>query len=479
MRKPVEIPYPLQTNPGLHGQESGGRLINCYVDELPKSAKARRIYRRAPGLRSWGTTARTGMRGAIEIGGILYVAFNGQLEKWSLAAGGASANVGALTGTKKGFFARNNASTPDKVFVDPDGNITTFTPTAVAGSYPDPDLPAVNACCDIDGYMVFTTGNGRAYATGLNTTAVDPLSFGAAEAKSDGLTRPIPYAGALYLMGNFSTEVWPNAGTTPFPFSRGTVIPRGIAGPYCVTGHENGFGKGLFIVGDDNRVSVLQGYEFIPISPPDLDALLEAVTDKTTIEMCSYMSRGHAFVQVTGPTFTWFYDLNTKLWFERQSYGLLYARITQALNVNAFGRWLCGDRSSGNMVEIIAGVNQEIGNPFRARIESGPVTDFPVGMRVGRADFEFETGVGIAAGLDPIQRNPKVGISWSDNGGQDWTAELERELGAQSRTEQLVSLVGGLGRSTWNGRRWRLDIADPVDLGFMGGRQAENPRLTG
>jgi hypothetical protein len=71
--------------------------------------------------------------------------------------------------------------------VDPDGNIAVFTPTSVTNSYPDPDLPAVNSVTSIDGYLVFTTGDGRAFATDLNTTAVNPLSFAQAEAKPDGL----------------------------------------------------------------------------------------------------------------------------------------------------------------------------------------------------------------------------------------------------------------------------------------------------
>jgi hypothetical protein len=476
MARVADIPFPLSSNPGLRTQESGGRIINGYLDALPASSKAKRIYRRAPGLATWGTTSRSGFRGMVEIGGILYAAFSGQLEKWSTSVGGASTNVGALNGTKKGFFARNNAATPDKVFVDPDGNIATFTPTTVTNSYPDADLPAVNSACGIDGYMVFTTGNGRAYATGLNVTSVDALSFGAAEAKADALTRAIPFAGQLLLMGPFSTEIWTNQGTTPFPFARSVVIPRGIAGPYCVTGHEDGFGKALLMVGDDNRVHVLQGYEFVAVSPPDLDALIEAVSDKTLIHMCSFMSRGHAFVQVTGPTFSWFFDLNTRQWFERQSYGLLISRIIGAINVNVFGKWLTGDFSSGHVREITATAQDETGSPFRLRIESGAVIDFPAGERVGRADFDFITGVGIASGTDPIQTNPKVEVSWSDDGGQDWSAALERELGRQSVTEGLVSLVGCTGRSTWNGRRWRLDISDPVVAGFMGGLQSESPR---
>jgi hypothetical protein len=293
---PSVIPFPLSTAPGVHGQESAGRIINGYIEPLGKTAPSQRSFIAGPlGLASWGTTTRTGYRGSVEVGGVFYSAFSGQLEKWSSVAGGSSTNVGVLTGTKKGFFAFNNAVTPDKVFVDPDGNISTFTTTAVAGSYPDPDLPAVNSVCSIDGYMVFTTGSGKAYATGLNTTSVSALSFGTAEAKPDGLTRCVPYAGQLFLFGGFTTEVWSDVGATPFPFQRRVVIPRGIAGPYCVAGHEDAFGRALCWVGDDNAVYKLNGYTAQKISPPDLDALIEDVTDKTSSKCRCSSPRGHAF----------------------------------------------------------------------------------------------------------------------------------------------------------------------------------------
>lgn len=553
----IDIPFPLSTAPGIRRQESAGRIINGYVEPLGETAATRAVTRRAPGLLNFGTTTRSGFRGGIEINGILYCAFNGQLEKFT-SAGGASVNVGALTGTKKGFFARNNATTPDQVFVDPDTNIAVFTSSTVTNTYPDPDLLAVNSVTSIDGYFVFTTGSGRAYASDLNSTAVNELSFGTAEFKPDGLTRAIAYGGQLFLFGGFTTEVWSNVGSTPFPFQRATVIPRGIAGPYCVTGYEDTFGRALVWIGDDNATYRLNGYTPEKISPPDLDGLVEAVSDKTTLEMSVYMSRGHAFVLVSSPTFSWVFDLNTDKWAERNSYQLPRTRITGG--VPAFGKWLCGDTQTGNVQEITNRTHQEVGSPFRCRIESGPVERFPIGERIGRADFNFVTGVGmvtsnsrqrkvtscsavttppyigaiqmtfdtgtaglstgegvniagvngvpaangnwslivfplgvVLAGsvfagaytgggvltqtkaLDPIEVDPGVEISWSDDGGQDYSAPVFRKLGQQSITEGLISLISCTGRSSWNGRRWRLDIADPVFVGFLGATQSTSP----
>jgi hypothetical protein len=466
------IPFPVQTAPGAKPQEAGGRIINGYVEELGPQAPGKTVIRRAPGLVNFGTSARTGFRGSIVVNAVLYAAYNGKLEKWT-SAGGASVNVGNLNGTKRGFFAANNNTTPDKVFVDPDGNIATFTPSAVTNSWPDADLPAVNSVDFLDGYLVFTTGDGRAFATDLNSTSVNALSFGKAEAKPDGLVRVVSWGGRLLFFGNQTTEVWTDAGTTPFPFARNTVIPRGLAGPYCVSGYEDGFSRGPIFIGDDSCVYALQGYTPTKVSTPDIDGLIEAVSDKTTLEMTCYISKGHAFCDISCPAWTWTLDVTTSQWAEGASF--LGTRSRRAGAINAYSKWLTGDTAGGNFQQITSTANDEVGSPLRLRIESGPVMNFPSGTVVGRADFYFTTGVGIAAGHDPDQTDPDVDISWSDD-GITWSNPINRKLGRQSEPRQLISLVACTGRTGWQGRRWRLDVSSGVYAGFMFGTMSDDPR---
>jgi hypothetical protein len=469
----AKIPFPVQTAPGAKSPEGGGRIINGYVEELGDQAPNKTVIRRMPGMLNFGTSGQAGYRGAILVNGVLYAGFNGKLEKWT-SAGGASVNVGNLNGSKRGFFAANNNTTPDKWFVDPDGNIAVFTPTTVTNAWPDPDLPAVNGTDFLDGYGVFTTGDGRAFATDLNSTNVNALSFGKAESKPDGLVRPVSWGGRLYFFGTQTTEVWTNAGTTPFPFARSTVIPRGLAGPYCVSGYEDGFSRGPIFVGDDNVVYRLDGYSPVAVSTPDINGLIEAVADKTTLEATCFMSRGHAFFQLSCPAWTWVVDVSTSQWAEGNSY--LVTRSRRAGAINAFNKWLTGDTATGNIQQIISTANDEVGNPLRLRIESGPVMNFPGGMVVGRADFYFTTGVGIATGHDPDQTDPDVEISWSDDGGFSWSNPIVRKLGRQSEPRQMISLVSCTGRASWQGRRWRLDVSSAVYASFMFATMSDDPR---
>lgn len=466
----VPITFPTSTSPGLRASEGAGRLINCYAEPIGEGGRAVAVRHRSPGLTNFGTTARTGCRGFIEVAGVLYVAFSGQLEKFT-TSGGATVNVGTLNGTKKGFFARNNAATPDKVFVDPDGNIYTFTPTATTSGF-DVDLPSPNSVTDLDGYIVFTIGDGRCFATDLNAVTVNALSFGKAEAKPDGLTRGVTWGQRLLLCGPETIELWTDQGLTPFPFGRSEVIPTGIAGPYCITGFERNFSKGIFIIAGDNTVQQLNGYTFSKISTPDLDGLIEDVSDKTELEMSCYISRGHSFIEISSTTWTWVYNINNQKWHERKKYLGTRSRITNTYY--AFSKWLCGDTETGN-VQQITDVQLEITSPMVCEVQSAPVQKFPARVRVASAYFDFAVGVGVASGTDPIATDPTVEISWSDDGGQTFSTPRLRKLGRQSRGLTRIR-VNQCGTSGSQGRIWKVTMSDPVHFGLMGGQMSSELR---
>lgn len=468
----VAISFPVSHFPGQVASEGAGRLYNCYAEPIGEGGRANAVRHRSPGLINFGTTTRTGFRGAIEVNGVQYIAFNGKLEKLT-TAGGASVNVGNLNGTKKGFFARNNAPTPDKWFVDPDGNIAVFTPTGVTNAWPDADLPAVNGTCSIDGFGVFTTGDGKAFATDLNSTSVSALSFGTAESKPDGLTRPIAWSGRLYLCGPQTIEIWNDQGLAPFPFAKADVIPLGIAGPYCATGIEDNFTKGLYITASDNAVYAISGNAPTKISTPDLDGLIEAVSDKTDLEMCSYIARGHAFIQVSCSNWTWVYNINNQKWHERPSYLIARSRITQSFY--SFNKWLCGDTLTGNIQQIVSSAFDEIGDPLPCEVWSAPVQKFPSRIRVATMWFDFAVGVGIAPGLDPVATDPDIEISWSDDGGQTFSIPRVRKLGRQSLGLSRVR-VNQCGMSGSQGRIVKIKMSSPVHFGLMGGEMSAELR---
>lgn len=464
----VAVPYPLSSAPGQRPHESAGRLINCYSETLQQGARAQTAWRRAPGLRTFGTTSKSGNRGQIPVGANIFSAFSGKISRFNSA--GVETDVGNFAGTKGVFWAANNKTpTPDIVVVDPDNGAFTVT-TSTITAYPDADLPASNSVCFLDGYFFFTTGDGRCFASALNDTAIDALDEVGAQAKRDGLIRGVAF-NDLYLCGQQSIEVYHDtAEPTGFPFSRAYVITKGLLSPYAITGFEDGFGKGIVFLADDKTVQALNGYTPTKISTPDVDrsvaAYIEAGGDPNLIEMFPYVAEGHSCVVLRCSAFTWILDLDTIRWHERASYQIATWRATRA--ISAFGKWICGDIQSGNLGEITKAVGNEFGNPLRFTMESGPVSAFPAEVDCPMATFAFARGVGVATGTDPNQTDPSVEISWSDDGGYKWSYPRIRKLGRQTEVLRRPIRVAKTGKTKTEGRRWRTVVSDDVDVIFTG-----------
>ena len=198
-----------------------------------------------------------------------------------------------------------------------------------------------------------------------DSTCKQALNFANAQSKPDTLYRPVPLGnGQLLLCGANTMEVWGGTNPTGYPFSYISTIYRGIAGPQAIAGNEDGWGKGIFFVGDDNKVSTLTTYTPTPISVPDLDVLIEAEPDKSRIKVGVYVARGHGFVIVQSPTWCWEYDTTLQTWHERRSYLQTYWRGYQPIYVfgdTGAGMWLCGDVKSSSLLKIDSTIKTEGG----------------------------------------------------------------------------------------------------------------------
>lgn len=456
------VPFATSTCGGDDPQASSGRLVNCYAEALSGGGPSEAIYRRAPGLQNFADTGYSNYRGGIGVAPYVYAAMANMAVH--VDALGNVEPIEALPGNGPVDFARNNVvPAPDVVAVSEDGAFV-ITSTSVT-ELSDPDLPPPNSVCAVDGYFFFTIADGRCFSSNLNSTEINGLNFIKAESNPDGLLRGVGFQSQLYLCGTASIEVWSNtAEPVGFPFSRATVIPRGIIGRQAITGFEDGFSKQIMFVGDDCQVYALQGYTPSKISTPDLDRLIQRDASKTLIECWSYTIDGKPCLVVSGSTWTWVYDLSTSKWHERKSYNALLWRASKS--IYAFGKWLVGDRSSTMLMELSPLVYQEAGDPLIFDLISGVVSAFPNRIAAYRADFNFRRGIGSADGAGVTETDPKCWISWADDGGYGWGRPLLRDLGRQGKTEQLVSITR-CGMCSAFGKRFRIEVSDPVPVAFM------------
>jgi len=471
----ADIVFPTSTAPGQRPGEGAGRLINCFAEKLDTGARAQFTRRRVPGLTRIAQTEHTAARGMHFHNGDLYVAQKDRLTRINIVAGVYTVtDLGDLPGELRVTFARNNkAPVPDILCVTEDDVFVVHQATPPT-SLGDADLPQPLTVMFLDGYFVFPIRDGRFFNSGLNDTTINALDFGKAESHSGGLFNAVPFGEQLMLLGPSSIEVWQNAGNaTGTPFSRAAVIPKGLASTFAIAGFEEGFSS-LIFVGDDNGVYRLDGgYVPTKISTPDLDRLIEAVSDKALLDISVSIVSGHMRAAITGPTFTWEYELSTGFWHERASYG--QSRWRAIASVKAFNdRWFYGDRATDDVWFLDPNGAREGDTQLVMSLWSLPASGFPNRVAIPRADFDIIVGTGLVAGEEPIEIDPVCLISWSDDGGATFGNPLKRNIGSLAHHKTPVS-VNRTGTTSRYGRVWKIDIADPVFASVLSGTMDANP----
>jgi hypothetical protein len=473
--EPSKIPVPLSSFPGINPQECAGRLVNCYSEPLDdpqfKSAPSMAAWRRQAGFSQFNsvTTAQNApYRGGLIVNTLSYEVWSGNLS--TVNSSGTVTSLGTVSGTKKVSMARNQAATPNVMIVDLDNGAYTTTGGAPTTYNAGGVLPQPNSVCFQDGYFFFTIGDGRCFATGINNTTINALTFITAASKSDVLLlRAIAYMGNLYLFTSGGAEIWTDTAqpTPAFPYSRLSIMPYGLVQSNAIAGWETGFDT-LLWAAQDFGIYMLPWGATVPtkVSSPDVDRFIEARTKAGDLLTAGcYEFSGKKFWHITSDNAltTWEFNLSTQKWNERTS--LMTSAGTQVRSRMtcghpAFGQWLIGDTQSGNLLFVDPTNFTENGSPQLMSIESGPVEDFPNLLRIARADFEFVMGVGQQVGATTLTVLGAI----SGTGG---VVRLRVNNTAQVATGDQVNVSGVVGTTEANGT-FIISVFDAFNIELAG-----------
>lgn len=458
-----ELQFPLSTAPGVNIGESGGRLVNAFVEKAAVGSRSKTIWRRVPGLLAKFSTIETEPRGALLVGSVLYVVSGDKAYSITSSLVVTELSGDAIGGAGRVTMDRNMNATPQVLIEHTGGMSQINTGAGTVTDFSDGDLPSINSLCFVGGYFVTSAANGQMNSSGLNAVTFGANDKATAEQSPDGLVRVIRYGRDLAAMGNQTIEFWGNVGTAGFPFSFSSVIPVGLLSKFAVAGFELGFTGPVCFVASDRTVQRLVGYAAEKISTPDLDALLAQVADVSDLEMSVYVEAGHACTVLSSDTWTWVFDHSTGQWHERASFG--QTRWRASLGVNAFDQWFTFDGAQA--FKIDRATRREGADALVWEVHSAQVHAFPSRIEINRASFDFLTGVGNDAGAGVIETNPRVLIDYSDDGGFTWSTVEEFPLGTQG---ERVTVDCWLQGTTGNrGRQYRLKVSDPVEVALMGG----------
>ncbi len=454
---------------------SSQRTVNLYLEANeagPRKANQLRLIH-TPGLRKVATLGAGPLRGLhrASTGQLFVVSGNGLYEVFS------SFDAVLRSGVLASSSGRVTLADNGEVVMVCDGGSKAFQADLAAGS---PLIQVTDAQCPggyvawQDGYFINTVpGTGKFQISGLGDTSYDPTDFATKQGRPDNLEMVLSVNLNLWLFGAQTTEVWWNAGTSPFPFQRNqsAFIETGIVAP----GTAARVGSSVAWVGNDERgqgtVWYANGLSPVRISTHAVEFALSGYARLTEASAFAYQIGGHEFYQLTvpapadgsGPGGTWVYDFATQLWHERTYLGTNGEEPHRAwIGGVAFGQVVAGDRADGRLYVYDSAHGFDDAAPIRRLRQSPHLSQAEKRIRYDAFELQVEPGVGLLTGQGS---NPLAYLSWSDDGGHTWSNEHPASLGAMGKYLTRVKWRRlGVSRD----RVFRVATSEPVPITWLG-----------
>lgn len=452
------------------------RLINLYPEIVPsekQSGNAKDIgaFYSCPGL-SLLTSAGSGpVRAAKVLGSTLYVVSGSAL--WAVNSSWSATKIGNLvTGTGPVSMIENG--TQLAIFDGTQGYLLS------AGSFSSISLPFSNPTFGNyqDGFGLAIGAN--AYnvwqSNSFDFSTWPGLAFGLANARSDYPMAIGELSEHMWIVKQYSTEVWYNAGNANFAFSRlgGVLIEWGTPAPISVTQASTPQnGDSLIWLGQNKagQVAAVQttGSSVKRISTHAMERQWSTYSTTADCITYTYMQEGHIFVVFTFPTGneTWVYDTVTGFWHQRASFsGGQFGRHIS--NCHAFfnGKNVVGDYQSGNLYALDLDTLTDNGAQRKWLRSWRATAEIPEGpMLFSSLQIDMQSGIGVPDGT-----NPQIMLRWSDDGGHTWSTERCVAAGPTGATAQRVRFLalGGTRANTGMDRIFELSSTDQFPAALIG-----------
>jgi hypothetical protein len=389
----------------------------------------------------------------IEHNGVLYKVTGEKL--YSVNSGGVHTELGDIPGTGRAIMTGNTAGivlVADSVPYYWDGStLTTVT---------DNDLETPNSCAFLKSTVLYDGDGGRFVSADVgDPTSINGLNYATAESHADDIERVYVFDDVAYMMGDKTIEPWwfSGVGNPPLdPIENGTITV-GLGALHSVANND----AYMYWLGDDNHPYRAAGTQAQRISDTWLHSTISNFSQISDAVGFCYNIENHNFYHLTftGENRTFLFSESTG-WTELSSgtkgdrhYGSSYAYFAR--------KHLFADYRNSNIYEVDTDVYDDAGTPIVRTRETGVLHSGLFGKPGRRVEvncFELycETGQGALTGegLDP-----QVMLSWSNDGGRTWSAEIFGEIGNRGEYIKKVSWNALGSEYDWV---FRVRISDPV-----------------
>lgn len=365
---------------------------------------------------------------------------------------------------------------------------TSIAPTPVMVQQSDPNFTGSTGVDFIDGFLIFNniTQTKDWYCTTLYSTAFNALFVGVKTAWPDPIQRIVAVEREVWIFGTQKSEVWYNAGTTPFPFQilPGVIIEQGCVAKYSPQKMDTNVywlsesPEGARMVMRGNSQNVAQRISTHAI---EKTFLTYARVDDAIGSV--YQIQGHSFYELHFPSAdkTWTFDQATDQWFEDNSIdnnGILH-RAHNAFTAYCYGLNLALDWANGNLYQIDPHTlidNGVLGsipwirsfphftNELKYVTLSSITADVDTGTRPGTGEgtqFTSPWSSGFSSGFGPLgQVNaPTINLRVSRNGGASYGNNRPQTMVSSGRYRPMVRWRGnGLARD------WVIELSSTAEM---------------
>ena len=314
----------------------------------------------------------------------------------------------------------------------------------------------------VDNYFVYNNPDTQQFgASAVLSPISSSLSFGSKDGAPDDLVSLIVDHREVYLLGEVSSEVWIDAGTSPFPLQRipGTSTQHGIAAKYSVARLGNSFAYLSRNIRGQAQIVQMNGYVPTRISTHAVENSLTNQNVSNAVAW-TYQLEGHEVYVISFPSIqlTWCYDVASQMWHKWLYTNDLgqYERARGNCCAQFQGLVMVGDYANGKIYKLDKDNYTDDGQQVR-RLRRAPhlVADFQR-QYFDELQIQFQPGVGLSTGQGD---NPQAMLKWSDDGGSTWSNEHWVTIGAIGRYAN---------RAIWRRLGWARDrvfevaISDPV-----------------
>jgi len=314
----------------------------------------------------------------------------------------------------------------------------------------------------VDNYFVYNRPDTQQFGC---SNVLSPISgstnFSSKDGAPDDLVTLIVDHREIYLLGETSSEVWVDQGTSPFPFSRipGTSTQHGIVAPFSVARLGNSFAY----LSKNNRgtAQIVQMNGYVPqrISTHAVENSLNGQTITDAVAW-TYQLEGHEVYVISFPTLqlTWCFDIATGMWHKWLYTNNLgqYERCRGNCAAVFQGYVLVGDYSNGKIYHLDRNVYTDDGQNVKRLRRAVHLTTDLQRQYFEELQLQFQPGVGLSTGQGD---DPQAMLRWSSDGGSTWSNEHWTTIGKIGKyTNRAIWRRLGTARD----RIFEVTVSDPV-----------------